>query len=105
MLTVQNQLQRLFVQRPPCQNTNFLQHLPHHHFYKAYNKNHFETLNTHYPSDQFVLGARGETNTLQTKYQILVVMSRDSKLMHSSKSEIIMCGTPLFTHTNTLIPT
>lgn len=64
MLTVQNQLQQLFVQRPPCQNTNFTAFYPTITF-TGDTRNHFETPNTKYPSDRFVLGTGGGTNTLQ----------------------------------------
>lgn len=67
-VTVQNQLRRLFVQRPPCQNTIFF-------FFTAFippsllqgiqekqnktKQKHFETLNTQYPSDQLIFRKRG----------------------------------------------
>lgn len=55
-VTVQNQLQRLFVQGPPCQNTNFTAFTP-----PSLLQGIQETTLRHYtqyPSDQFILGTR-----------------------------------------------
>lgn len=88
-ITVQNQLQLL-----PCQKSLILQHLPHHHFYKAYKKPLRHQV--HSPSDQSVQ-KRGLNK--QQKYWIFLIVRRDGKLC-SGESEIIqMCVTAPFSHT------
>lgn len=97
-VTVQNQITTTIMFNHQLVKILILQHLTHHHFYKAYKKP-LETQNTQYPSHQFIL----ETMVKQTHYsnnknkkknQILVIMTMNSKLTH--KSEVItknkMCG-------------
>lgn len=62
-VTVQNQITTTIMFNDRLVKILILQHLPHHHFYKAYKKP-LETLNTQYPSDQFILGTRVK----QTQY-------------------------------------
>lgn len=105
-VTVQNQLQQLHVQQSPCKIL-ILQHLPHHHFYNAYKKPLWDTEHTisfwsvHHSNMRWCKHV-----TKKGGKKKRVIMTGNSKLMHRSKSEIIinLSGLSLHTlctHTNT----